>query len=219
MKTRRQAMATTATLLLGLSAGCTKIVFNERAEYDAAEPAVSESGLSETGYQHAGTERQTIEESVSAAGVDRTVVATNWIATYEKSLELQGQEQPAARFAVVSTPAIEILGRSFNPVDEMSHEELLSEFRSQLSGEYEQLDDIRYVESRDEVILEDEVEVSTFSTTATIDGEDVELYIHVATVTHEGDLIVAVGAHPSALAQERANTYTLMRSIEHDGDD
>jgi hypothetical protein len=100
----------------------------------------------------------------------------------------------------------------------MSHEELLSQFQDQLSGEYEGLDDIEYVESRDEVILGEEAEVSTFKMTAQLEGDDVELYIHVTTVSHEGDLIVAVGAHPAAFGQERTNTYTLMQAIEHSGE-
>jgi hypothetical protein len=215
MTQRRQTAATVVVALLVLSAGCTELVFNERAEYTASEAGVSDDGLEETGYQHADTQEQTIEESFEVGGVSRTVVATNWVATYEKSMELQGQQQEAARFAVVSTPAIEILGKSFNPVESMSHEELLSQFQDQLSGEYEGLDDIEYVESRDEVILGEEAEVSTFKTTAQMEGEDVELYIHVTTVSHEGDLIVAVGAHPAAFGQERTNTYTLMQAIEH----
>ena len=217
MMRRRQVLTTLGALGVGLSAGCTELVFNERAEYDASEAAVSEDALRETGYQHGDTQEQTFEETVSAGGVERTVVATTWISTYRKSIDLLGDERDAARFAVVSTPAIEIAGKSFNPVDSMSHEELLERFKDQFSGQNEQLEDIEYVESRDEVILGDEVEVSTFSTTTTMQGQEVELYIHVATVTHEGDLIVAVGAHPAALSQERSNTYTLMRSIEHSG--
>lgn len=219
MYQRRQILASGAAGLLLLSSGCTKLVLNERAEYTASQATASDASLEETGYKHADTREQTIEESFEVGGVSRTVVASNWITTYEKSLEVQGQQQEAARLAVVTTPAIKVLGRTFNPVDEMSHEELLDRFKDQMSGKYEGLDDIEHVESRDEVILGEEVEVSTFRTTATLQGEDVELYIHVTTVTHEGDLVVAVGAHPAAFAQERANSYELMRSIEHDGDD
>lgn len=219
MPKRRQILAAVPVGLLTLSAGCTKLVLNDRAEYVASEASVSDAGLEETEYQHADTQEETIEESFEVGGVSRTVVATNWISTYEKALEVQGQQQEAARFAVVSTPAIKIFGRTFNPINEMSHQELLDRFQSQLSGEYEGLDQLEYVESRDEVILGSEVEVSTFRTEASMEGETVELYVHVTTLTHEGDLIVAVGAHPAALAQERANSYELMRSIEHDGDD
>lgn len=219
MQRRREFLAAVPVGLLAASAGCMKLVTSDRAEYTASEARVSDAGLEETEYQHSDTREETFEESFEVAGVSRTVVASNWISTYKKDLQVQGQQQEAARFAVVSTPAIEILGRTFNPVNEMSHEELLDRFRSQLSGEYEGLDDMEYVESRDEVILDSEVEVSTFETEASIEGETVEIYIHVTTLTHEGDLIVAVGAHPAALAQERTNAYKLMRSIEHDGDD
>lgn len=219
MQNRREFLAAVPVGLLAASAGCMKIVTNDRAEYTASEASVSDAGLEATDYQHADTQEETIEESFEVGGVSRTVVATNWISTYEKSLTVQGQQQEAARFAVVSTPAIKILGRTFNPVEEMSHEELLDRFRSQLSGQYEGLDQIEYVESRNEVILGNEAEVSTFRTEASMEGETVELYVHVTTLTHEGDLIVAVGAHPAALAQERSNSYELMRAIEHDGDD
>jgi len=216
MPNRREFLAAVPVGLLAASAGCLKLVTNDRAEYTATKASASDDGLEATGYQHAETQEETIEESFEVAGVSRTVVATNWIATYEKALSIQGQQQEAARFAAVSTPAIKILGRTFNPVNEMSHKELLDRFRSQLSGQYEGLDQLEYVESRDEVILTNEVEVSTFRTEASMDGETVELYVHVTTLTHEGDLIVAVGAHPAALAQERSNVYELMRSLEHD---
>lgn len=219
MQHRREFLAAVPVGLLAASAGCLKLVTNDRAEYTASEASVSDAGLEATEYQHSDTQEQTIEESFEVGGVSRTVVASNWISTYKKDLQVQGQQQEAARFAVVSTPAIKILGRTFNPVNEMSHQELLDRFRSQLSGEYEGLDDLEYVESRDEVILDSEVEVSTFQTEASMEGRTVELYVHVTTLTHEGDLIVAVGAHPAALAQERANAYELMRAIEHDGDD
>ncbi|SNZ12713.1 hypothetical protein SAMN06269185_1884 [Natronoarchaeum philippinense] len=217
MTQRRQILAALVVAVLLLTAGCTKLVLNERAEYTANEASVSDAGLEATGYQHADTQEQTIEESFEVGGVSRTVVASNWISTYNKSLQIQGQQQEAARFAVVSTPAINVLGQTFNPVNEMSHQELLNRFKGQLSGEYEGLDQLEYVESRDEVILDKEVEVSTFQTNATLQGETVELYVHVTTLVHEGDLIVAVGAHPAAFAQERSNTYELMQSIEHSG--
>lgn len=216
MKLRRRSVLTAAAVSLASLSGCTSLVLGDRAEFDAAKATVSEAGLEETDYEQRNSDQHTIEETVEVAGVERTVVATTWITTYAKSVELQGTEQEAAQFAVISTPAAEVAGRSFNPAESMSHEELLDRFGSQL--ENQGIDDIEHVDSRTEVVLGEEVEASTFETTTTFQGREIDLHVHVTTVTHEGDLIVAVGAHPAQLSQERTNAYTLMREIEHDGE-
>lgn len=215
MRLGRRAVLAGATVGLASMAGCMDLVSGDTVEFTASEASVSDAGLEETEYQHGNTEEVTIDETVEAGGIERRLIVTNWVNTYQKDLSVQGESQQAATFAVVSTPNAEILGQSFNPIAEMSHDELLTEFQGQLGDEYEGVDDLERVDSRQEIVLGEETEVSTFETTAEFGGEQVEIYIHVTTVAHGDDLIVAVGAHPAALGQERTNAYTLMQEIEH----
>lgn len=215
MKLGRRAVLAGAAVGMASMAGCMDLISGETVEFTASEAAVSDAGLDETEYAHLETEELTIDEQVEAGGIERQLVVTNWINTYEKDLTVQGDVQQAATFAVVSTPSAELLGRSLNPIAQLSHEELLDEFQNELGDDYDGVDDIELVEEREEIVLEQEELVSTFETTTEFEGEEVEIYIHVATVTNDEDLIIAVGAHPAALGQERTNSYTLMREIEH----
>ncbi len=218
MKLGRRAVLSGAAVGLASMAGCMDLISGDTVEFTASEASVSDSGLEETEYNHANTEELTIDETVEAAGVERRVIVGNWINTYQNDLTVQGDSQQAATFAVVSTPNAEIAGQSLNPIGQLSHEELLSEFQSQLGDEYDGLDDVEQVDSREEVVLGEEVSVSTFETTAEFEGEEVDIYIHVTTVASGDDLIIAVGAHPAALGQERSNSYTLMQEVEHVGE-
>lgn len=219
MRLRRRTVATIAVVCIVLSAGCTGLVFGDTAEFSSSQATVGADGLEETDYEQTGTQEHVIEEDVEVSDVSRTVIVSNWITQYEKSLEIQGEQQDAARFFLVSTPAVEVLGQSFNPVAEMDHEELIEEFESQLDESYDEFGDVEKVDSRQEVVLDQEAEVTTFETSAELEGTEVDLYVHVMTVTHDGDLITAVGAHPAAFAQERSNTYTMIQEIEHEHED
>lgn len=215
MDVRRQTIATIVVLCLVLTAGCTSLVFGETIEFTASEATASDDGLDETEFEYFDTEELVIDETVSAASIERTVIVTNWINTYEKDLTVQGETEQAATFAVVSTPKAEVLGQSFNPVVDMSHDEILEEFEDELGDDYDELGTIEPVDSRDEVVLGESAAVTTFETSTEMDGQTVDVYIHVTTVEHGDDYIIAVGGHPAALGQERTNTYALMQAIEH----
>lgn len=217
MELGRRAVLAGAAVGMASLAGCMDLISGDTIEFTASEASVSDEGLDETEYTHVDTEEMTIDEEVEAGGIERRLIVTNWINTYEKDLTVQGEAEEAATFAVVSTPNAEILGQSLNPIAQLSHEDLLDEFQSELGDEYDGLDDMEKVDEREEVVLDDEVTVSTFETTAEFEGEDIEIYIHLATVTSGDDLVIAVGAHPAALGQERTNSYTLMQEIEHEG--
>jgi len=137
MYSRRRALTIGAVGLTALS-GCTELATGDEPLAREAEPAaISASTLSETGHELEDERTETLSEEVEAGGESREVEATNHIALYSKSISgPDGNEIEGSLFGVVSTPAFEFVGQSFNPIADADNEEIL-EFAS---SEFGQLD-------------------------------------------------------------------------------
>ncbi|MFC7186634.1 DUF6517 family protein [Halorubrum yunnanense] len=86
-----------------------------------------------------------------------------------------------------------------------------------------QADDIEEAGSETRTILGQEIEVSILETTidAEVGGgdqsesvEDVPVFLYVATVQHEEDVVALVGIHPTAV-DARNSVLSLMEQVEH----
>jgi hypothetical protein len=216
---RRTLLGTVAAggVMLG-TAGCLDIAFGDEVEF-TANPAVPGSAtVSETGFELASSENLQVKETIEAAGQSRTIIANSQVRVYQRSVTLDGSELKGALFAVASLPAVTVAGRTFNPISQLSHEELLTRFGAELSGQYESLQNAEFQGESQETIFGQETTVSEFLTTTTLQelqGREVDITLYVATIEHEDDLIVTVGAHPARLPEERANIIDLKRSLEH----
>lgn len=212
---RRRILAAGATGALALTAGCLDVVLgNGPLEIAADRAAPTDAALSDTGYEEYEIEQRTIEESVDV-GVERDVEATIQSSSYAKEIEYRGREEKGCFFAAVSIPDVSVAGRSFNPVGELSNEELLAKFRDELEGEFDSIDDLSHRESFGLEILGDGRAVDVFEGETTYADERIAVDVAVASFAHEGDLLVVVGTHPAALAGESANVEELMESVEH----
>ncbi|WP_137291713.1 DUF6517 family protein [Natronorubrum halophilum] len=212
---RRTVLAAGATGVLALTAGCLDFALgNGPLELESERVAPTTTALEETGYEEHEVTQETIEETVDV-GVERDVHASVWSSVYSKRVEQLGRERDGAFFAAVSIPDFSILGRSFNPITEMSNEELLDEFTDQLDGDQSGIDNITHQETISFEILGDEREVEVFEGESEIAGEPVDIEIKLASFSHEDDLIVLLGSYPAPLAEESANVEVLMESVEH----
>lgn len=194
------------------------LVVSDSASFDAEPAEPSDAALSETAFEEQSAEPIVVEERIDAGGQSKTIVVTNHLRTYERSIDVQGEEFDAALFATVSTPAVEIATKPYNPVADMSHEELLTEFQSELDGEYSNLDDLEAVDEYELSVLGQSTTVTQFETTVTADGEEVTVYLYVTTVESGDDIVILVGGHPAPFAQERLSLFELMESVEHPAD-
>lgn len=234
MISRRSLLQAGATGALALSAGCLGFVTGEDAlEFDAAKVLPTDDALAETGYEETEAKWERFEETISV-GVERDVAASIWIAMYEKRVaipvdELEGTganvegvgdldvtiEGEAATFAAISMPAMDVLGSTQNPLADMDTREVLEEFRGELETSYGRIRDIRHDETVELDILDDRRDVERFVATVEIEGQEVELDLHVAVFAHEGDLLILLGGYPRVLPDEGTNVETLMESVEH----
>ncbi len=209
---RRTLLAGVASGLLATS-GCLGLVSgDEPLAFESAPASVAESALSETGYERTDAKSPSISREVTIAGQTREVTVTNHVALYEKSVDLgPAGTRKAAAFALVTTPQVRVAGQSFNPVGEFSTERLVREFGSRFGGPTVD----RKVNSRSVSALGTTVTVEEFVGTTTVQGQEVDVSMHVSRFEHAEDYVIAVGVHPRKLDGEAENVRTLLSNVEH----
>ena len=109
-----------SALLLG---GCTSLLTQEEAEFEAERAVVTQSAHSETNYSEVNRTEKRREQEYE--GIDRTVVVINKLTEYARSVDLPldvGGE--LARFTVLASPEVTIVpGDPANPIADMSNED------------------------------------------------------------------------------------------------
>jgi hypothetical protein len=118
-------------------------------------------------------------------------------------------------FRLVSTPAVEVAGQSYNPVGDYSNDRL-ARFAAEQSGSLSAAG-LERVSSRRVLVLGTETTVTKYATTTTIGGQEVDVFVHVTKVRDGDDYVVAIGVYPRAVDQE-SEVLTLLRSVEHPAD-
>lgn len=215
MAVRSRVAPSLLLVFLLVGAGCVGVLTGSEPLVLEAEPvAVSADAQSDSGYEEARRTTEEMSREFSAAGQTREVRVTNYLAEYSRTVSVEpiGSGE-IARFVVVSTPAVELFGRTFNPVGQMSNRQLVETLQSEYSG----LENLQSTGERTASVLGSEANVSTFTGDAELSGSDVtvELTIHVTKVRHEGDFVVAVAVHPSVLDGEVDRVDALLAGIEH----
>jgi hypothetical protein len=146
-------------------------------------------------------------------GQTRRAVATNRLAKYDRGIDLPtGDRVRAAQFTVFTTPAVEVLERTFNPVGDMSSAELARQALSRFEG----LEDLEKVGDETVPILGTDAAVGVFETEATVAGDvTATVRLHVAEAVRAGsDFVVAVGGYPKLVSQADA-IRSLMNAVTH----
>lgn len=202
-------MTATGTGCLGVLTG------EEPAEFEATPSSVAQAALDETGYEAAGVEEVVIEREFEAAGQTRDVVVTNYQASYEKAIDMGALgRQEAAVFTSLTTPQVRVLGEEFNPVAEMSSQELAE----QVQNQYDEIRDLEHQEDAEVTINDETTTQSRFLAEATLAGEAVELNLHISEAVELGDdLVVTVGGYPTLAPEEEDNVLQLMAAVQPDG--
>jgi hypothetical protein len=212
----RQLLATLAVLAVTVTAGCGFITGQSALAFGASPAMASDDALSETSYEELAVENSTVTRNFSAAGQTRQVEVTNQQARYERAVDLGPLgSQRAAVFVTFASPEVDVVGQTFNPISDMSTQEVLAQFESQ----YEGLSVGDRVRNRSVQTLGSQRTLQQFEGTAALSGTEVDVYVHAAKFQHEGDYVVAVGIHPQRLDGEAENVVALTEGLEHDGED
>lgn len=207
----KRALAVLALAVLLTLSGCA-LLTGETLEFTASTATVSDDARQAAQYEPVGVETQTINRTVEALGQERTVVATNRIATYERDLVVASTEA-MGRVTVVSTPQMSVGGQSVNPVGSMGPRELLET----IAAGQTDLSNVALRDNRTVTVLGEDATVSVFDGTTEYAGQAVDVTLHLVRVAHEGDYVIGVAVHPSVMTGEQADVDTMFAGIEHTG--
>lgn len=202
---RRTFVATTAAAAAAGLAGCS----GSPTTFEAEPADTADAAASETGYEKQGTESQTISREFAGTSVE----VVNRITTYQKTIDTVLGSVRAGVFAAVSTPAVEVAGRTFNPVADYDTGKLIE----LLASNYEGISDpTRVGESSVEILGESRTYVR-YEATATFEGREIDVAVHVTEALRDGgDFVVPLAVYPQQLGERgRENARTLARGVEH----
>jgi hypothetical protein len=212
MERRRTAAAVALAVLLTTS-GCIGFLTGQEAlRFEAQPAAVADAAAESAGYASNGTRTMTVNRTFQVAGQERRVVATNQITTYEKSLDLGFLgEAKLGVFTVISTPAVEVAGQTLNPIGDYGNARLVELIQSRYAG----LRDVEQVSSQNITVQGTETTVTKYAATARVQGQDVDVFVHVTKYRDGEDFVIALGVYPQLLDGEESNVLSMMRAIQH----
>ncbi|WP_254762500.1 DUF6517 family protein [Natrinema marinum] len=213
---RRRLLATGATAGAVLTAGCTGFLSDTLSSTQAT---VSQASLDETGYDEHTVETVTIERTVGRFGIERTIEVENWYAEYDRAISLDAlglRRVQGAVVAVLTTPQISFLGKTFNPVGEYSTDELVA----LIQNRYDRLENVRPVDEESISILGSDTTLARYEGRArlTSAGTSLDVYLQLSEpVAHGEDFVVCVAVYPqvAGLESESGAVRTMLESLEH----
>ena len=213
---RRTLLAGTGALGLASLSGCLGAAGLDTHESSPA--GVERPTLEETGYDQTGIEPIGVTEEFSLVLYTESVSVTNYLTEHEKSVDMGPLgSQRAAVFMVLTTPQVSVVGQEFNPVEEMSAEELVE----LVQDNYDEIGNVEREEAESVSVLDQETSMTRFSADAQFDGEDVDVLMHVTeAVQTDGDHLVVIGVYPEMTrSQEESNVHALVEGIIEEAHD
>ncbi|KAB1192062.1 hypothetical protein GJR96_00840 [Haloferax sp. MBLA0076] len=198
----------------------------------SAEPATIPAAAYEShGYVHGNSTVIPFAYEVGVGPASRTVGVEMWASGYSKTTA----DDDVTVLLVLSSPNREVAGQSVNPLANLGNRELVGTGLELLSdaqalGNVPEVNGLREVGARDVTILGEETELVTYTGTVvvepgetTVDGEAVayeggsaEVLLHLATVEHDGDILVVLAVH-GADGDEMDAIAALASAVEHPG--
>ena len=208
---RRTAVAVALAALIATS-GCLGILGGDGLSFSASQATVSDDALQETGYEEVSVNESEVTREFSAGGQSRNVTVTNWVAMYERTVDVPVLgEQRAAVFGAFASSEVSVAGQSFNPIDDYSERDLAALAQQQYDG----LSIGQTADTREMTVLNKSTTVTKFEGTADISGQSIDVYVHVTKVKHDGDYVVAVAVYPQDLDGEQERVDALLDGLEH----
>lgn len=216
---RRQFVATAAVGCVGVSAGCLSGLIDDATTFSASPAVVDESAADEAGYEYRGTEETVRSETVAGEEIEATNYISEYTRTIETPLGALGGDVDAGVFAVITTPQVSVAGEDFNPVGDMTSEEIVQLIQDQ----YDELEIENDIGGRTVDTLDSTISLDSYEGEATFQGQQgVDVFLDIATPDYGGDHFVIVGVYPDdgdlPIESERDRVDVMIRGLEH-GDD
>jgi hypothetical protein len=205
---RRELLAGTAGIAAFSAAGCLGVVGLDEHEATPAgvEPAVRE----ETGYEQTNVEEMVIKRTVDIAGTSQDVRVTNYLTEHEKSIDLGpiGSIR-AASFVVLTSPQISVVGKNFNPIANMSSDELVD----LIEADFDAINNAEHVSDGTVSLLGQETTESLYEAEATFNGATTDVDIHITeSVETTNDHLITIGVYPKQVRSVESDNIEQLRS-------
>lgn len=213
---RRRFLAGVGAVGAAGLAGCTTgdvLLGDDPVEFTAETATVADEALEGTGYELHEITDETMVVDVSTAGLTREVRVTNRTAEYDRAIELFGERYQAAVFSVLSTPTTQILGRSYNPIEELEHDELAE----MIQERYDEVHDVERGTEYSTNVLDEDASIVVYSARGDIAGTGltVDLEMHISDPVPAGDdLVLCLAAFPEAFG-DGENARRMMNGVVH----
>jgi hypothetical protein len=216
MALTRRGLCSLGALTLAGSGGCLDVLSDEPARFVAPPTTVSDDALEETDYELESTEEVEETETFEAAGQSRDVEVVNQVAEYHKLIDMGPLgEARGAVFATLCTPAVSVLGRTFNPIEGMDNREIADEAQSQ----YEELSIGEEIDQRTVRLLDERVPLSKFEGEATFMGIGVDVFVHIALAEGDEEFVAVFGVYPRILPGEEDAIVALSEEVRVEDDE
>lgn len=208
MHTRRATLGALATAGVAALAGCS--LLEDALEQEAEPAAVEDNTVGSSDFEQDSLADQVYEESIEIAGESRDLRLTNWTNQYTRTVS--GVDFDAARFSLFTTPTVTVAGESANPFGRFDREQLLQDMIDRF--DVVPIQNIERTGERTVMMFDEALTVGEFD--AETDG-GVQLRLHLADRTHDGDLLVLFGLHPELL-DTTGELDTLAQNVVHPAD-
>jgi hypothetical protein len=221
---RRAFLTAGATAATAGLAGCAGLTGD--LSFEAGSATVEDPALAETGYREAGVTAVPYARQVSLGPLRRTVEVTNLLAEYDRRVGLDtglvgGLGLPtdarAAVFAAFTTPAVEVFGRTLNPVGNLATAELAA----LVQQHYGAIGGLATDAELSATVLGRSTGLTRFTGEADflrtgVVATDVPIYLYVGAPVRAGaDFVLTVAAHPRAAGPREGTVRRLLAGVEH----
>lgn len=187
----------------------------EPIEGTAAPATVGADALAAAGYEAVAVEPDQVNRTgtIDVSGDVELNVQYRVRATARRAEYRSSGADPPSVFAVHAVPVVSpaSVDTPIDPLGDRSTAEVVA--RAQRT--YGDLGDLEGVENTTVTLLGTETTLATYATTAETGGARVDVFVSVASVEHEGDVVRAVAVVPRAAA-DGAPLGTLLDGVRHD---
>lgn len=185
------------------------------AAVDAGATAVPGATVEREGYVAGNETTVPLRVPVGVAGVGGEVSVTGHLAGYSRTTAAN----ETAVLLVVTTPDATVGGVSVNPLRGATDPSVVRTAlglaaRARTTGAVENVTDLREESTAAVALLGETTAMTTYAGVVNTDAGRADVRVHVASVEHEGDVVLALAVHPASM-DERAAVTRMLAAAEY----
>nr|WP_231751360.1 DUF6517 family protein [Halogeometricum sp. CBA1124] len=175
----------------------------------------SDGGVRTRGLRRGQRDESPVPDSRRVGGVGGEVTVTGHLAGHSRTVAADR----TAALLLVTTPDVRVAGASVNPLRGATDPNavragLALAGRARTLGGVENVTDLREQSVRNVTFLGTTAPLTTYAGVVETDAGRADVRVHVASVEHEGDVVVAVSVHPATM-DERDAVSRMLAAAEY----